>query len=53
MWGDPRLAEEARQDSIVVDADEWAMFLAAVERDAQREARRRRLANKAKRARFH
>jgi hypothetical protein len=51
--GDWKLAEEARQDQIVADADEWAQFLDGIERDMQREARRQRLAHKSRRARFH
>jgi len=53
MRGDWKLAEEARQDQIVADADEWARFLDGIERDVQRAARRARMASKAKRARFH
>lgn len=52
MRGDFKLAEEARQDMIVADADEWARFLDEIEREAQRAASKRRMAAKAKRARF-
>lgn len=51
MRGDWKLAEEARQDQIVADADAMAQFLDGVERDRQRDARRWRMEYK-KRARL-
>ena len=51
MQGDWKLAEEARQDMLVADADDMARFLDGIERDVQRAARRRRLDAKAKRVR--
>lgn len=51
MFGNWKLAEEARQDAIAADADTVALFLDGIERDMQRNARRRRLEVKMKRAR--
>jgi hypothetical protein len=52
MRGNFKLAEEARQDQIVADADEWARFLDEVEREVRRDCRERRLGEKSKRAPF-